>query len=73
MLFVVDVKNPTLIPSPPLTYNRVFLGMPPAKDTLGPAIVDTPPVTVDIMAALVLAVDIPVAVDTPVPSLVMTS
>ena len=74
MPFVVDIKNPTLITSTPLTYNQVFLGMPPDEDTLGSAIVDTPPVTVDIMAALVVDVDA-VAVDTPVfvPSVVMTS
>ena len=74
MLFVVDVKNPTLIPSTPLTYNQVFLGMPPAEDTLGSAMADTPPVTVGIMAVLVVDVDA-VAVDTPVfvPSVVMTN
>ena len=48
--------------------------MPPAEDTLGSAMADTPPVTVGIMAVLVVDVDA-VAVDTPVfvPSVVMTN
>ena len=48
--------------------------MPPAEDTLGSAMADTPPVTVGIMAVLVVDVDA-VAVDAPVfvPSVVMTN
>ena len=74
MPFVVDIKNPTLITSTRLTYYQVFLGMPPAGDTPGSAMADTPSVTVGIVAVLAVDVDA-VAVDAPaiVPSVVMTN